>query len=238
MIFPRENIDAILTALNAVGINNKYLQAGILATVAKETGIKPIRENLNYNSASRLSFVFPSKFPNEAAAAPYVNNPIALANLVYGGRYGNSQDEGYKYRGAGFNGLTFKANYQRYSQLSGIDLTTDPDVLNNPTVAAKVLAYFYKDMLAKTNIAKYTLDKSSDINNLDSGVRIAVAITAGLPNSTTGNIYREGLSKASIFAPDLLKIVEEQKKSAPGNILIPILFLLAGVSSYLYFKNR
>lgn len=236
MDLPLENILGIISALDEAGITNKYLQAGILATTAKETGIKPIRENLNYNSASRLMFVWPERFPTIESASPYVNNAQALANLVYGGRYGNAKNEGYKYRGAGFNGLTFRSNYERYSKLTGIDLTTNPDILNSPQVAAKVLASFYKDMLTRTNVAKYTLDHSADINNLDSGVRIAVAITAGLPSTTGGNIYREGLYKASIFAPELLAIVESKKKTNKG-LFLPIMLITLGTAAYFYFKK-
>ena len=236
MNFPLENILGIISALDKAGITNKYLQAGILATTAKETGIKPIRENLNYISASRLMFVWPNRFPTIESATPYVNNPEKLANFVYGGRAGNGQQEGYKFRGAGYNGLTFRSNYERYSKLTGIELTANPDILNSPQIAAKVLAAFYKDMLTRTNIAKYTLDHSADINNLDSGVRIAVAITAGLPSTTGGNIYREGLSKASVFAPELLAIVESKKKSSKG-LFLPIMLITLATASYFYFKK-
>lgn len=237
MELPLKNISLIIKALNDVGITNKYLQAGILATCWKETGLKPIRENLNYTSPSRLMFVYPSKFQSSDDTIPYLNNPIKLANYVYGGKYGNNSDEGFKYRGAGFNGLTFKNNYIRYSNLSGIDLVSDPDVLNNVDVASKVLAYFYSDMLKKCNISKYTLDHSNDINNLDAGVRVAVAITSGCPSSTTGNIFREGLSKASIVAPELLSIVKTQKGSGTNKIL-PLIFVAGSIGLiYLFIKK-
>ena len=250
MPFSRTNIDSIIAALSDQGITNPYLQAGILATTAKETNIQPIRENLNYTSASRLRFVWPSLFPTDASAQPYLNNPQKLGDFVYGGKNGNAPNEGYKYRGAGYNGLTFKSNYQRYGQLAGIDLVSNPDVLNDPAIAAKVLAVFYKERLSKSGCApsKYTLDHSNDITNLDAGVRLAVAATAGCPSSTSGNIFREGLSKASAFAPMFITTTMEKKSSsrafAPGTatrkwglIIIGIVILLIIAIIIIYRKK-
>ncbi len=42
-------------------------------------------------------------------------NPEAFFNQVYGERGGNGLNDGFKYRGRGFNQLTFKNNYRRFS---------------------------------------------------------------------------------------------------------------------------
>ena len=247
MAFSQANINSILDALNEQGITNPYLQAGILATVAKETKIQPISENLKYTSASRLRQVWPSLFPTDADAQPYTNNPEKLGNYVYGGKFGNAVNEGFKYRGRGYNGLTFKANYKRIGDLIGMDLVSNPDLVNNPDVAAKVLAIFYKDNMGKVSCrpSKYTLDGSNDIKNLDSGVRVAVAITAGCPTSTGGNIFREGLSRASEFAPGLLPYAQQKKinvrtmsgKSRLPYIIVGIVLILIIVLLIIYRKK-
>lgn len=60
-----------------------------MAQILHETGgLMIFRENMNY-SAKRIVQVWPSRFKNEAAAAPYAQNPQALANKVYNGRIGN-----------------------------------------------------------------------------------------------------------------------------------------------------
>ena len=247
MAFSVSNINSIIDALNEQGITNPYLQTGILATTAKETLIKPISENLNYTSASRLRQVWPSLFTTDADAQAYTNNPEKLGNYVYGGKFGNAVNEGFKYRGRGYNGLTFKANYKRMGDLIGMDLVSNPDLVNNPNVAAKVLAVFYKDNMAKVSCrpSKYTLDGSNDINNLDSGVRVAVAITAGCPSSTGGNIFREGLRKASEFAPGLLPYVQQKKSSSKitsgknrlAYIIVGIVIILLIVLLIIYRKK-
>lgn len=80
--------------------------AYVLATVYAEVGsaFVPVRENLNYTSASRIRAVWPSRFPTNASAQPYVRNPEKLANNVYANRLGNgnaASGDGYRYRGAG-----------------------------------------------------------------------------------------------------------------------------------------
>lgn len=72
-------------------------------------------ENMNYRAATLVK-VWPSRFPNLAAAEPYAHNPEKLANKVYGGRMGNNMSgDGWRYRGGGFIGLTGKDTYQRYA---------------------------------------------------------------------------------------------------------------------------
>ncbi|MEI6672455.1 MAG: glycoside hydrolase family 19 protein [bacterium] len=54
-------------------------------------------------------------------------------------------EDGYKYRGRGFNQLTFKNNYKKYAELTGTDILNTPDSLNDPLIASKVaLAFFTK----------------------------------------------------------------------------------------------
>jgi len=95
-------------------ITTKLRLAAFLANVGNETnGGRVLTENLNY-SAKRLMEVWPSRFPTLASAQPYANNPQALAEKTYGGRYGNDQPgDGWRFRGRGLMQTTFKANYQR-----------------------------------------------------------------------------------------------------------------------------
>ncbi|MBO1040394.1 chitinase [Brucella pituitosa] len=91
--------------------------AYILATVFHETGgkMQPVVENLNYSSAARIRQVWPKRFSSIAAAQPYVNNPQALANKVYGGRIGNTgANDGWLYRGRGLAMITGRDNYKKY----------------------------------------------------------------------------------------------------------------------------
>jgi predicted chitinase len=99
-----------------------------LAQIFTETGaLTTLVENLNY-SASRLTQVWPARFPTMAAAAPYAHHAEKLANFVYGGRMGNTNPgDGFLYRGRGLLQITGKNAYARIGGKLGFDLAGDPD---------------------------------------------------------------------------------------------------------------
>lgn len=167
------NINLLISEMEKAGVTNPYSQIGMLSVIGKESGFIPKSENLNY-SKERLPEVWGvfsktgSVVPKGSGAAnynelaeQYENNPEKLANFVYGQKpeglrdsaFGNTQfGDGWKYRGRGFNQLTFKDNYQKYSNIVGIDLVTDPDALNDLNVAAKVAVLFLINSLKAKGI--------------------------------------------------------------------------------------
>src|SRR6266516_4516276 len=85
------------------GIDTPLLIAHVMAQISHECGAgHDVVENLNY-TASRMTQVWPSRFPTVSSAVPYANNPKALANKVYNGRMGNraGSDDGWNFRGRG-----------------------------------------------------------------------------------------------------------------------------------------
>jgi len=110
-----------------------------MAQIQAECGFRPRSENLNYR-ASALRRVFPTRVRSDAFAQELVAaGPAAIANTIYGGRYGNAQDEGYKYRGRGLIQLTFKSNYETYGRKAGVpQIVQNPDLVNDPEIAVKI----------------------------------------------------------------------------------------------------
>lgn len=109
------------------------------ATTHHETGgaMVPRVENLTYTNASRIREVWPSRFANDAAAAPFVRNPQALANKVYGGRLGNTlPNDGWDFRGMGLVQATGRENARRATKrLRELGyLTADQDLEKTPTL--------------------------------------------------------------------------------------------------------
>lgn len=105
-----------------------------LAQVLHESAmLERMEEGLTYTKATRLCQVWPKRFPTETAAAPYVRNPRALANKVYGGRLGNTgPDDGWLYRGSGPIQVTGKANFAALEAVTGLPLVANPDLLRRP----------------------------------------------------------------------------------------------------------
>lgn len=155
-------IAALRDAMTQGGITDPAAQANILANVQAESNFKPRSEVIKY-SASRLCQVFPSHFSSLADAQQCVNQgPEAVANRIYGGRMGNGNDDGYKYRGRGYIQITGKDEYAQMAKLTGVDLVNNPDLANDPDVAAKIVVAYMKSRLSP--------DKMNDITAVTKAV--------------------------------------------------------------------
>lgn len=96
----------------------------------ESSNLERLEEGLSYRDPARLCRIFSSRLPTVAAAQPYVRNPQALANKVYGGRFGNAgPNDGWNYRGGGLLQVTFLDNYALVGDAIGIDLVAEPDLL-------------------------------------------------------------------------------------------------------------
>lgn len=117
-----------------------------LANMARETGgfTKSAGENMNYRSAERIMEVHGAKIRRWGGDVnSLVNNPEALANVVYsdhnGSKLGNTeQGDGWRYRGRGLVQLTGRSNYRKYGKMIGVDLESNPDLASDPNIAAQV----------------------------------------------------------------------------------------------------
>ena len=172
------------------GITNPYSIAAILSIVSKESQFIPQSENLNY-SAKRLQEVFDL---SSSRANQLAGKPKEIGDAVYGGRYGNAANEGYKYRGRGFNQLTFKGNYEDYGKRINEDIVSNPDKVNDPKTAAKVLIEFNKkgiDSLKNSGkLSSYNSTGVNDFKNAEDATLAFYHVTAGTGKSVA---YVKGL---------------------------------------------
>lgn len=113
--------------------------AHFFAQTAHESGgFKQFSENLNYSADGLLS-TFKKYFTNRPLAESYQRNPEKIANLVYGNRMGNGDEnsgDGYKFRGRGALQLTGKNNYQEFA-----DYLNRQDIMDNPDLVATEFAF-------------------------------------------------------------------------------------------------
>lgn len=125
----KRNLPFVLEALKNAGLIDKNMILMALATIRAETeGFEPINE-------------LPSRYNTSPGGHPFD---------LYDFRkdLGNQgPPDGERYRGRGFVQLTGRANYQRYGQRIGLgnQLLDDPELANEPTLAARLLATFLRD---------------------------------------------------------------------------------------------
>jgi predicted chitinase len=211
--FPEENMDALLQAMDQNGITNEFARKAILGVISKES--PNLTSEISYfgTPISRIREVFSSKlaqYTDEQIEGWKSQGQELFDNLfweaVYGGKYGNvSPGDGAKYRGRGFNGITFKGNYENLqrlydrmgSKLGKVNIVENPEELEKPEVAAEFAVSYFIDSFDR---------KGKDPNaytDLDSAVQDYVQANAGWGSSLGSTVGREAIAKASAFAKSL-----------------------------------
>jgi len=152
-LFPGcRNPEAWLQPLNAAfarfGIATPKQIAAFCAIAAVESGdLTALSENMNY-SAPRLRQVFPSKVRSDDEAAHLAGKPEAIAERVYGGRYGNGPEgtgDGWRFRGGGIFQLTFRGNYAKCASSIGMTAEELADAVRKPEGAALSAGWYWAD---------------------------------------------------------------------------------------------
>ena len=137
-------LDPLNTAFEKYDISSPKRQANFIGQCAHESNnFRTLEENLHY-SASALMRVWPSRFPDNDVAEKYANNPEKIANKVYAGRMGNTEEgDGWKYHGRGLIQLTGKENYVNCGLGLGVDFIGSPDRLLDPLYAALSAGWYW-----------------------------------------------------------------------------------------------
>jgi len=237
----KNNISIIKDEAKKNGITNPYSIAAILSIVSKESSFVPQSENLNY-SAERLQKVFNL---SSTRANQIAGKPEEIGNAVYGGKYGNAANEGYKYRGRGYNQLTFKGNYDTYGKLIGENLVDNPDKVNDPKTAAKVLMAFNKkgidSLKSKGKLQAYNSTGVNDFKNLEDATMAFYHVTAGTGKSVDyvkGLKSKDslgGMTKALARVEDLYSYVKETVSKNPMKTVIALGLL--GIAIYVLYNK-
>lgn len=164
-----KNINYLISAMNEAGITDPYAQVGILSVIAKESGFIPKNEH-SYSTTSnqRLRKLFGKRLAkySDSELNSLKQDDRNFFNVIYAKTVGNQGgDDGYKYRGRGFNQLTGIKNYERYSNLIGMGnkLVENPDLVNDVEVAAKIAIAFFTKGKSPSTFPKFSSKKDAAI---------------------------------------------------------------------------
>jgi len=235
------NLRVLNERMTERGITNPNARAAILAVVYKESGYLP-KVELSYATTSnkRIREIFRSRLAhlNEAQLTELKKNNEKFYEAVYGyttkvGRdNGNLKPgDGYKYRGRGYNGITFYNNYAKIGKQIGVDLINYPAFANKPEVAADIAIQYFKNAFGsnKKRVKDlYGADNMNDFKNPNDSLMAYYHANAGFGKSTeelnadpTG-----GLAKAKSVLSELVEYVGSNKKkvaTAAGSGLVLLL---------------
>ena len=208
---------------------NKYIRAGILSVVSKESAYKQFKEtSYATTSNARIRAIFGSRLSGytEEQLNALKRNYNEFYNVVYGGEWGkrnlgNTQPgDGSRYVGRGYNGVTGRINYANIGKAIGVDLISNPELLENPKVAALACAEYFKqnfDKGQKTILRRYstTADKVSDTLT---AARIAHNANMGwgnIPENDPTGGWEKTKSRVDSFHDNLSNLSKLVSENAP-----------------------
>lgn len=154
---------AMRKAMAEANITDPNEQAAFMAQMDHESaGFTRLEESVKY-SPKRFLEIFGKRAgisTEEEAKAILSKGPEATGEAMYGGAWGaknlgNTQaGDGYKFRGRGYTQLTGRANYAAAGKALGIDLENNPDLAQDPEVAAKISTWYWKNRDGLSDAAK------------------------------------------------------------------------------------
>ena len=164
-----KNISLLEATAKKHGITNPNTIIGFLSVIGKETSFIPKNEYSYRNTGiSRLRHLFGKtlKHLSDQEVLALRKDDVAFYDVIYGHiavqngyhTWNNKSDDpvkpgdGFKYRGRGFNQVTFKQSYKKYAKITGVDIVNNPDKLNDVNVAAEVAVLFLLNRLKGKNI--------------------------------------------------------------------------------------
>jgi predicted chitinase len=163
-----DNIRILIQEMNKKGITSPATQIGLLCVIGKESSFIPQAEkSWGGTGIPRIRKYFSARVAKYSDAQLEIikKDPKQFFEVIYGPEAmpyyknrkrrpwdpGNDQPgDGYKYRGKGFNQITFKAIYKKYSKKIGVDLVANPELMMDPKIAAKVAVLFLKGVMINT----------------------------------------------------------------------------------------
>lgn len=189
-----KNIKELIKVAKASGITNGYTIAAILAICKKECGLVPKCEaSYSGTTATKIKSIF-SRFRKytDGEVNSIKKDAKKFFDIIYSGtatekKNGNGPNEGYLFRGRGFNQLTFRGNYELLKNKTGYDIISDPDSVNKIEVASKVVVEYMKYKFEKDAGSfvkkKYNFTDINSFKTLDDAVGAVYHANAGFGKS-------------------------------------------------------
>lgn len=167
------NINFLIDEMNKAGITDPYAQVGILSVIKKESGFIPKSEvSYHKTKAKRLRELFGKRLEkySDSELDELKKDDKKFFNVIYAKTVGNQGgDDGYNYRGRGFNQLTGIKNYEKYGNMIGMgnQLVEDPDLVNDPKIAAKIALKFFTKGKSPSEFPKFNTKEEAAIKFAD-----------------------------------------------------------------------
>lgn len=177
-VYSTVNADAISLILKYAPqydiLTKKQMCAFIANCIIESNGFNAKRESFAY-SPERLRQVFSTRIPSISAAKNLIaKGQVAVANYLYGSRYGNrpNTNDGWDYRGGGIIQNTFRSNYYILQNMTGIPFGDNPKHIEDLENSVRAAMAFWQ--LNGCNA------KAEKINTYDDGYTLNTLTSKGV----------------------------------------------------------
>lgn len=173
----REHADRLIIEARRAGITSHRELANLLAQAEIETGhFTRFDEDLRYRPEGLLRVFRGRNGIDTLAEARAITEggPEAVANAVYGGKWGHSQlgntepGDGWKFRGRGYFQITGRDNYEVMNTALagrfGVDLVANPERIAEPAIAAAAAMEFWERNVARRGV-QLDIDRATGFIN-------------------------------------------------------------------------
>jgi putative chitinase len=217
-------VAGIGSALAEVGITNEYAQKAILGNVGKESGFTAKYETGYANTSNdRIRKIFGSRVAGltDDQLNEIKKDDSKFFETVYGYQTAKGQElgnkepgDGFKYRGRGLIQLTGKDNYNRIGKQVGADLVSNPDLVNDPVLAPKIVAAFVKNKLgSRVNSFKSQSEANNEITKAIVGASVDLTRGFGAEQMAKVEAFTSSPSGEAVYA--MSKQNQELKEQVP-----------------------
>ena len=217
-------VAGIGSALADVGITNEYAQKAILGNVGKESGFTAKYETGYANTSNdRIRKIFGSRVAGltDDQLNQIKKDDSKFFETVYGYQTAKGQElgnkepgDGFKYRGRGLIQLTGKDNYNRIGKQVGADLVSNPDLVNDPVLAPKIVAAFVKNKLgSRVNSFKSQSEANTEITKAIVGASVDLTRGFGAEQMAKVEAFTSSPSGEAVYA--MSKQNQELKEQVP-----------------------
>lgn len=213
----KQNAFGIFDALAKSSITSPELRIAIVCVAAKESGLIPRREKLYANTSNeRIRKIFglnklKSWYRSEESLSFWKKRPVDFFSNVYAHISGNGAlytEDGYNYRGGGYNQLTGRANYRLMQNLTGWALVDRPSLITWPECAADVMVAFFERALRSKKVknAQYV---SENIALSRKELFAATWINAGIGKKPESPAVQHAYKNALEWLPTVQALYQE-----------------------------
>ena len=134
-------------ACERFAIHTPARMAAFVSQCACESrGFVTLEQGLLFRTPERIHAMWPERVPDVTEAEMLVAAPQALANTVYGGRYGNgaaATGDGWRYRGRGLIRLLGRGAYREAGAALQRPYEEQPELVAQPQEACLVAAWLW-----------------------------------------------------------------------------------------------